>query len=113
MNEKFNAIAPRVASLVRMFTAPTEGEKLNAVQLLLQQLASVGLDIHALAERIVSAPKPAGSAKPSLDEAQIQRVYDTAYRKGFADGSEHGRKSAIVAGASKGVFSTDVGSGVN
>ena len=38
----------------------------------------------------------------------MQRIYDSAYEKGFADGSEHGRKSAIVAAPSIGTFSIGV-----
>jgi hypothetical protein len=110
MNEKFNAIAVRAAGLIRMFTAPSDGEKLNAVRLLLQLLANAGLDIHALAERI--AGEPAAAAKP-LNAAEMQRIYDTAYQKGFADGSDYGRKSAVVAGPSIGTFNVGVDSGVN
>jgi hypothetical protein len=105
----FDAIAPRVAALLRMFTSTAEGEVLNAVRLLLQQLANTGLDIHALAERIEKGGG-AGSA-PQLNAAQMQRIYDSAYQKGFADGSEHGRKNAIVAAPSIGTFS--IGAGVN
>jgi len=111
MNKSFNAIAPRVAALTAMLTAPSDGEKLNAVRLLLQLLANVGLDIHALTERIVS--EPVADAKPALNAAEMQRIYDAAYQKGFADGSEHGRKSAIVAGPSIGTFNIGVNSGVN
>jgi len=89
---KFNAIAPKAAALVRMLTSTTEGEVLNAVRLLLQLLASAGLDIHALAERIEKGGD--NNTKASLNAAEMQRIYDKAYQKGFADGSEHGRKSA-------------------
>src|SRR5215471_12495510 len=49
----------------------------------------------------------------SVLAAEMQRIYDAAYQKGFADGSEHGRKSAIVTGPSIGTFSAGVSSGVN
>jgi hypothetical protein len=106
---KFDAIAPRVAALIRMLSSTAEGEVLNAVRLLLQQLTNTGLDIHALAERI---EKGGGAASvPQLNAAQMQRIYDNAYQKGFADGSEHGRKNAIIAAPSIGTF--NIGAGVN
>jgi hypothetical protein len=111
MNDKFNAIAIRAAALIKMFAAPSDGEKLNAVRLLLQLLANVGLDIHAVAERI--ADEHAAAAKPALNAAEMQRIYDAAYQKGFADGSDHGRKSAIVAGPSIGIFNSGIDSTVN
>jgi hypothetical protein len=109
-----NPTAKRAAAVLRMFTAPTNGEKLNAIQSLLQLLTSVGLDIHVLAELLAKRIE----GKPSeptqqLNAAAMQRIYDQAYRKGFTDGSEHGRKSAIIAGPSVGIFNTGVDSGVN
>jgi hypothetical protein len=108
---KFDAIAPKAAALVRMLTCTTEGEVLNAVRLLLQYLASAGLDIHWLAERIEKGGSAAST--PQLNATQMQRIYDNAYQKGFADGSEHGRKSAIVAAPSMGTFNIGINSGVN
>jgi len=107
-----NPTAKRAAAVLKMFTAPTDGEKLNAIESLLQLLACVGLDIHVLAELLVKRieNKP---FEPSLNAAEMQRIYDQAYRKGFADGSEHGRKSAIIAGPSIGIFNVSVNSGVN
>ena len=37
---EFNTIAAKAAALVRMLTAPSDGEKLNAVNLLLQLAGS-------------------------------------------------------------------------
>jgi hypothetical protein len=108
---KFDAIAPKAAALLRMLTSTAEGEVLNAVRLLLQLLANTGLDIHALAERI---EKGGGAASArQLNAAQMQRIYDSAYQKGFADGSEHGRKNAIIAAPSIGTFNIGVNSDVN
>jgi hypothetical protein len=108
---RFDTIAPKVASCVRMLSSSFEGDVISAVRALLKLLNSAGLDIHDLSDRIEKGggqPPP-----PSLDTAQLQRIYDAAYQKGFADGSEQGRKSAILAGPSIGTFSTGVGSGVN
>lgn len=108
---EFNTIAAKAAALVRMLTAPSDGEKLNAVRLLLHLLAGAGFDIHILAERIAgTSPEP---TKAALNAAEMQRIYDAAYQKGFVDGSEHGRKSVIVAGPSIGRFNSGVDSGVN
>jgi hypothetical protein len=109
---KFNAIAPKAAALVRMLHPSTkEGEWLNAVRALLHLLASAGLDIHALAARIENDADDA--SRESLNAAEMQRIYDAAYQKGFAHGSEHGRKNAIIAGPSIGTFNIGVDSGVN
>ena len=108
---EFNTIAAKAAALVRMLTAPSDGEKLNAVNLLLQLLARTGLDIHVLAERI--AGESSESAKQSLNASQMQRIYDAAYQKGFVEGSEHGRKSVIVSDPSICRFNRGVDSGVN
>jgi len=78
----FNTIALRAAALVRMLTSPADGEKLNAVRLLLQLLADTGLDIHALATRIEKGGDNEAS-RTSPNAAKMQRIYDTAYQKGF------------------------------
>jgi hypothetical protein len=110
MNE---SVAKRASGVIRMFTAPSDGEKLNAIKLLLQLLASAGLDIHILAELLAKRIEGKPSEPAPLNAAQMQRIYDNAYQKGFADGSEHGRKSAIVAGPSIGTFNIGINSGVN
>jgi hypothetical protein len=109
---KPDAIAPKAAALIRMLTSTSEGEVLNAVRALLQLLANAALDIHWLSTRIEKGGDN-GEARASLGAAEMQRIYDAAYQKGFTDGSAHGRKSAIVAGPSIGTFNIDVGSGVN
>jgi hypothetical protein len=108
-----NPTAKRAAAVVKMFTAPSDGEKLNAVQSLLQLLAGAGLDIHVLAELLAKRIEGKSSEPAPLNAAQMQRIYDSAYQKGFTDGSEHGRKSAIVAAPSIGTFNIGVNSGVN
>jgi hypothetical protein len=108
-----NPTAKRAAAVMKMFIAPTDGEKLNAIQSLLQLLASIGLDIHVLAELLVKRIEGKPSEPASLNAAQMQRIYDNAYQKGFADGSEYGRKSAIIAAPSIGTFNVGVNSGVN
>jgi hypothetical protein len=94
-----------------MLLAPSDGEKLNAVRSLVQLLTNIGLDIHILAELL--ANRIEGKSPEPLNAAEMQRIYDAAYQKGFADGSDHGRRSAIVAGPSIGTFNVGVDSGVN
>jgi hypothetical protein len=93
MSEKFEAVATKLDPLLRMLTSNVEQEVLTAVRMMLRLLASVGLDIHAIAERLKQKSEP-------LNSAEMQRIYDAAYSKGFNDGAEHGRKSVILAGAS-------------
>ena len=108
-----NPILKRAGDLTRMFTAPTDGEKASAVKFLLQLLTDVGLDFHIFAELLKKHTEGKSSEPAPLNAAQMQRIYDTAYQKGFSDGSEHGRKSAIVARPSMGRFNLGVDSGVN
>jgi hypothetical protein len=109
---RLDAIAPKAAALIRMLTCASEGEVINAVRGLLRLLASSVLDIYALAERIEKGGDSSAS-RASLNAAEMQRIYDSAYQKGFTDGSEHGRKSAIFAGPSIGTFNSGVDFGVN
>ena len=83
-----------------------EQEAVAALRALLRCLAGSNLDIHALAERIERG-------KP-LDASEMQRIYDAAYQKGHADGSEQGRRSAILSGSQPvGTFAAGVDDGVN
>jgi hypothetical protein len=104
MADKFDTIADKADPLIRMLSSNVEQEVLTAAKMLLRLLASVGLDVHALAERFKEKREP-------LNPAEMQRIYDTAYAKGYSDGTEHGRKSAILAGASprRGVTHFSVG----
>ena len=98
---------PRLVPLIRMLSSTAEREVLNAVRALLRLLASAGLDIHALAERVEH-----GGNEP-LSAAEMQRIYDKGFEDGFAKGAEHGRRSAVIAAQPIGVFATGVDSGVN
>ncbi len=93
MTEKLDAVLPKLVPLIRMLSSTAEREVLNAVRALLRLLAGVGLDIHALAERIEH-----GGDAP-LSAAEMQRIYDKAYEKGFAKGAEQGRRSVVLAAA--------------
>ena len=79
MTEKLDAIVPKMLPLLRMLSSGTEGEVLNAVRALLRLLASIGLDIHALADRI--------ERRAPLSAAEMQRIYDAGYQRGLLDGT--------------------------
>ena len=74
MTEKLDAVVPRLVPLIRMLSSTAEREVLNAVRALLRLLASAGLDIHALAERVEH-----GGNEP-LSAAEMQRIYDKGVR---------------------------------
>jgi hypothetical protein len=93
MTKKLDAIAPKIVPLIRLLGSPVEHEAPAAVRALQRVLAGDGLDIHALADRIEH-----GDSEP-LSAAEMQRIYDAAYEKGYGDGSEQGRRSAVLAGA--------------
>jgi hypothetical protein len=93
MTEKLNTLMPKIAPLLRMLSSSAEGEIVNAVRALVRVLASAGLDIHVLVERI----EHGGDEK--LSAGEMQKIYDAAYAKGHADGTEQGRRSAVIAAA--------------
>jgi hypothetical protein len=103
-------LAKRAAALTRMLIAPSDGEKLNAIRSLLQLLTNAGLDIHILAELLAKRIEEKPSESAPLNVAEMQRIYDAAYYKGFAEGSDYGRKTAIIAGPSIGTFSASIDS---
>jgi hypothetical protein len=107
MTEKLDAVMPKILPLMRMLSSNVDGEAFNAVRALLRLLANNGLDIHALTDRIER-----GDNKP-LSAAEMQQIYDKAYEKGFTDGSEHGRRSAVIAAQPIGTFAASVDDGVN
>jgi len=104
--KQLDTVVPKIVPLLRMLASSAEGEILNAVRALLRVLANVGLDIHALVERIEH-----GDSEP-LSAAEMQRIYDAAYQKGYADGSEHGRRSAVLAAQPAGMFAASIDDGV-
>jgi hypothetical protein len=107
MTEKLDAVMPKLVPLLRMLSSSVEREVLTAVRALLRLLASAGLDIHALVERV----ERGGDEK--LSAGEMQRIYDAAYEKGFSDGAEHGRRSAVIAAQPRGTFAISVDSGIN
>jgi hypothetical protein len=90
----------RIASLLRMLTSSNEGEVTAAIHALVRTVLAAGPEkvnkLHKLANRIEGGD----DNENKLNAAQIQKIYDAAYQKGFSDGSEHGRRSAIVAAPS-------------
>jgi hypothetical protein len=107
MTDKLDTVMPKLLPLVRMISSNVDGEVLNAMRALLRLLAGAGLDIHALTDRIEH-----GGEAP-LNAGEMQQIYDKAYEKGFADGSDHGRRSAVIAAQPIGTFATSVDDGVN
>jgi hypothetical protein len=105
MPDGLDAIAGRIVALIRRLDSDQDGEALNAARALKRTLVNHGFDFHDLAERIEH-----GGEAP-LSAAEMQQIYDRAYEKGFSDGSEHGRHSAILAAAPP--ISVFAGPGVN
>jgi hypothetical protein len=107
MTEKFDAVMPQIVKLIRMLSSRTEHEVLAAVRALMRLLTGAGLDIHALADRV----EHGGDEK--LSAGEMQQIYDAAYAKGFTDGSQHGRRSAVIAAQPISIFAVSVDSEVN
>jgi hypothetical protein len=107
MTEKLDAVMPKLVPLIRMLSSTAEREVLTAVRALLRLLASAGLDIHALVERVERG------GNEQLSAGEMQQIYDAAYEKGFSDGAEHGRRSAVIAAQPRGTFAISVDSEIN
>jgi hypothetical protein len=116
MSAKPATFEGRIANLLRMLISNNEGEVTAALHALVRTVLAAGSDkvntIHKLADQIEGDGDNKKNNAP-LNAAQMQKIYDAAYQKGFSDGSEHGRKSAIVAAPSIGTFNLGTGSGVN
>ena len=96
-------------AVLRMFTAPLMARSstpYSAVAAACRRRASIFTSLPSALQTIKATER-------ALNAAQMQHIYDSAYQKGFVDGSEHGRKSAIVAAPSIGTFNLGVSSGVN
>jgi hypothetical protein len=95
----------KIVQLVRFFGSPFEDEAITALCRLRELLSKNGMNIHMLADRIEQGAK--------LNAGEMQKIYDRAYEKGFTDGSEHGRRSAVIAAQPIGTFATSVDDSVN
>ncbi len=109
MSDKLNGLMPKIVTRLRMLSSNADGEKLNAVRAILDLLEKADLDIHDLVERLEGG---------SLSAAEVQHIYDQGYSKGFADGAEKGRRSAVIASAMPmtsfgSAAHSDVGPGIN
>jgi hypothetical protein len=108
MPEKLDAIIPTITPLIKLLRSPTEQEALAALRMLLRLLSKHGLVIHALADRV---------ERGGPNAAEMQQIYDAAYQKGYDDGSEQGRRSAMPATAQPwhviGTATADVGESVS
>jgi hypothetical protein len=101
----------KIAQLIRFLGSPFEEEAITALCRLRGLLNKNGLDIHIIAtryERGGEAPREA-----PLSAGEMQKIYDAAYQKGYADGAEHGRRSAVFAAQPIGIFAGTVDDGVN
>lgn len=112
MDQKLDAVVPKLVRILGMLTSGADREVLTTVQAFFQVLTNAGLDIHVLRSRIEHGKCEEDG---NLSASEMQKIYDAAYAKGHADGVEQGRRSAIIATAiPMGIIdSSDVGPGVN
>jgi hypothetical protein len=110
-NEKLDAVVPKLVRLMGMLTSDSDREVITAAHALLQVLTNAGLDIHVLVSRIEHGKNDDGK----LSAGQMQKIHEAAYAKGYAEGTEQGRRSAVIAAAMPtGIMDTsDVGPGIN
>ena len=65
--------ADKIGKLIKMLSSPNDGEVVAAARAILRQLQAEGSDIHELAERVEGR---------KLSKAEMQTIYDRAYRDG-------------------------------
>jgi hypothetical protein len=65
--------AGKIGKLLKMLSSPNDGEVVAAARAILRTLEAEGADIHELAERVEGR---------KLSQAEMQRIYDQAYRDG-------------------------------
>lgn len=70
-------VVEKVGKLLRLLSSPIDGEVLGATRALLRALASNGLDVHALAERV---------ERNGFNKDEAQRFYQAGFRDGLAQG---------------------------
>jgi hypothetical protein len=63
----------KIQKLLRLLSSPNDGEVVAAARAILRTLAQESADIHELAERVEGR---------KLSQAEMQRIYDAAYRDG-------------------------------
>jgi hypothetical protein len=116
-HEKLDAVVPKLIRPLRMLSSNTDGEAIAAVRVILRVLTAAGLDIHVLVSRIEHGKSDDEKEKEEkkLSAGQMQKIHEAAYAKGYAEGTEAGRRSAVIAAAMPmGIIDTsDVGPGVN
>jgi hypothetical protein len=116
-NKKLDVVVPKLVRLLGMVTSNADGEVITATHALLQVLTNAGLDIHVLVSRIEhgKADDEKEKEEKKLSAGQMQKIHEAAYAKGYAEGIEAGRRSAVIAAAMPmGIIDTsDVGPGVN
>ena len=69
-------VADKLGKLLKLLSSPRDGEVVAAARAILRTLEGAGADIHELAERVEGR---------KLSQAEMQRIYDKAYRDGRAD----------------------------
>ena len=110
-NEKFDKVTRKIVRLLAMLTnKPDSAEFMQAARSLPQVLSTAGLDIYVLISRIEH-----GKGDEDLSASEMQKIHDAGYAKGYAEGAEQGRRSAVIAAAMPMGLIDDrnVGSGVN
>jgi hypothetical protein len=78
--------AEKIGKLIKMLSSSSDGEIVAAARALMRTLAQEGADIHDLAARVEGG---------KLSKADMQRIYDQAYR----DGKEAATASAAETNA--------------
>jgi hypothetical protein len=66
-------VADKLGKLLKLLSSPRDGEVVAAARAILRTLEGAGADIHELAERVEGR---------KLSQAEMQRIYDKAYRDG-------------------------------
>jgi len=70
-----------LATCLRLLGSDQDGEVVAAVRALKPMLRSIGEDLHDLAARV---------EKPTLNEAEMRKIFDAGVETGKAEAAQHG-----------------------
>jgi hypothetical protein len=104
MTDALANVMPRIAQLLLVALSPgaTEGERVNAMRAVQQQLERANSDSHELVERIKTPP---------LSENEMQKIFDAGREQGRAEEVEKRRRAMVAVNSP--LVSGGVGDGIN
>jgi hypothetical protein len=103
MDDKLATIVPKITRLllIALGNGSTDGERVNAIHLVQQQLKDADSDSHDLLKRLEATP---------LSEEEMRKIFDAGFERGRSEEVENARRNAVTIAAPS--VTGDVGRGV-